>query len=157
MAISRPILTRARRTTASVSIATSQDPVPGSRAPDPERDLRVHRLGEMVAGLTDRELPVAMDAVRTALDAEPGTDALGVVAAAVTILSTAEPDPFRIPGYVRPADPARRLSAMRAARRVPATATPTRGTDPAIDWDDDVTFDLRTARPRVRIDLTRRW
>jgi hypothetical protein len=188
MAMSRPITTRAKRTafaSASASISTSEPaPVRPAEVPAPERPVadvgvvaaadpeverRSRRLGEMVAGLTECGHARATEAVRAILVADPGRDVLDVVARAVIAIEAPEPDGVRIPGYVRPDDPSRRLSAVREARRsraprpvaLPETGTETgtgsmiSGSCDATEWLDDVIFDLRVEHARVRIDLTR--
>ena len=147
----RAITTRGRRSPlASASLSTSGPGDPAATVPDAER---TRRLGEMVAGLTHCDPDAALGAVRAVLAIDAGLDALDVVArATISVEAAIDDDSWRIPGYVRPADPSRRLSALRARRtRTPA---PTAGS-PGRASGDPLILDVRHDEPEVRLDLTR--
>jgi hypothetical protein len=120
-----------------------------------ESERLIGRLAEMVSRLSDCELGMATDAVRAILGAGQHLDALEVVAMALIAVESRQRGQLRVPGYVRPEEPDRSLSARRAARRArrtPAPApTPTQPPEPP----DAVIVDLRSERAQLQLDLTR--
>jgi hypothetical protein len=141
MTRSRTIITKKQRTTPKPPGETTSV----SRL-DTERLAR--RLAEMVTALTECDPDIATDAVRTILGADPSLDALEVVATAAIAVEARERSQLRVPGYVRPDDAGRSLSARRAAR---GKARPTI----AVPAADGVVIDLRAEHAHVHLNLTR--
>jgi hypothetical protein len=146
MARTRTMITKKQRT----------NPRPPADRPNPapvadlEAERLIGRLAEMVTRLSDCEPTVATDAVRAILSAGQHLDALEVVAMALIAVESRQRGQLRVPGYVKPDDPARTLSLRRAARR---TRRPeVQATEPV---GDAVVVDLRSEHARLHLDLTR--
>ena len=142
MTRSRTIITKKQRTTPKPSGETKS-----VSSLDTERLAR--RLAEMVTALTECDPDIAIDAVRTILGADASLDALEVVATAAVAVEARERSQLRVPGYVRPDDLRRSLSARRAARE---TTRPT----VVVPAADGVIIDLRAEHAHVHLDLTHR-
>jgi hypothetical protein len=141
MTRSRTIITKKQR-------SITPDPSDGPRAvPRLETERLARRLAEMVTALTECDPDIATDAVRTILGADASLDALEVVATAAVAVEARERSQLRVPGYVRPDDPRRSLSARRAAREQarPTVSVPTA---------DGVVIDLRAEHAHVHLNLT---
>jgi hypothetical protein len=88
--------------------------------------------------------------VRAILATDASLDPLEIVATAAVAVEARQRGQLRVPGYVRPDDARRALSARRAARnrvRPPAPA-------PVPCATDGVVIDLRAEHARVLLDLT---
>jgi hypothetical protein len=146
MTRSRTIITKKQRTTPKTSDEHRA-------VPDLETERLARRLAEMVTALTECDPDTATDAVRAILATDASLDPLEIVATAAVAVEARQRGQLRVPGYVRPDDPKRALSARRAARnRVrPPAPVPV----PAPCASDGVVIDLRAEHARVHLDLTR--
>jgi predicted lipid-binding transport protein (Tim44 family) len=147
MAKSRTMTTKKQRTT------TEQPATAAATAPiaDLDAERLTGRLAEMVTALSECESSLAIDAVRAILATGQQLDALEVVAMALIAVKARQRGQLRVPGYVRPDDPSRTVTARRAARRArPATTPADRGSEP-----EGVVVDLRAEHAHLHLDLTR--